>query len=123
MKRVYLGSKLLFKQVLLNMMEHCLLFLIAIFQVFLLFFLSRDPGGLRIGYTTTTLSYRLTYHVSENNTIKQHLIIKHNNSIYQLTSSDVRKILTDNTIIIYKNNNKKRLQILKAISIKILKNK
>ena len=42
----------------------------------------------------------LTYHLSENNAIK-HLIIKHNNSTNQITSSDLRKILTDNTIIIY----------------------
>ena len=47
-----------------------------------------------------------TYHFSEKSVIKQHLIIKHNNSTNQLTSSDVRKILTDNTMIIYKNNNK-----------------
>ena len=70
------------------------------------------------GYTTITLFRRFTYDLSENNAIKQHLIIKHNNSSNQLTSSDVWKILTDNTIIIYKNNNKKRLQILEAICIK-----
>ena len=69
-----------------------------------------------IGYTTTTLSRCLTYHLSENSTIK-HLIIKHN-SANQLTSSNVRKILTDNIITIYKNNNKKRSQILEAIYIK-----
>ena len=40
-----------------------------------------------IGYTTTTLSHCLTNHLSENSTIKQHLIIKHNNSANQLTSS------------------------------------
>ena len=45
----------------------------------------------------------------------------HNNSTKQLKSSDVRKILTDNTIIIYKNNNNKQLQILEAMSIKNLK--
>ena len=32
-------------QDLLKMMEHCLLYLIVIFQVFLLFFLYQDPGG------------------------------------------------------------------------------
>ena len=57
-----------------------------------------------IGYTTTMLS-RLTYHLSENSAIK-HLIIKHN-STNQLISSYIRKILIDNIIIIYKNNNKK----------------
>ena len=70
-----------------------------------------------IGYTTTIISRRLTY-LSENSTIKQDLIIKHNNNTDQLTSFDVRKILTDNSIIIYKNNNKERLQILEAIYIK-----
>ena len=50
--------------------------------------------------------------------MKQYLVIKHNSSANQLTCSDVRNILTDNTIIIYKSNNKKRLQILEAICIK-----
>ena len=45
MKSVYSGSKLLFEQVQLKTMEHCLLFSIVIFQVFLLFFLRRDPDG------------------------------------------------------------------------------
>ena len=36
-------------------------------------------------------------------------------------STDVRKIFADNTIIIYKNYNKNRLQILEAICIKNLK--
>ena len=52
-------------------------------------------------------SHRLDYHFLKKSAIKR-LIIKHN-STNQLTSSDVRKILTDNSIIIYKNNNKKRL--------------
>ena len=65
------------------------------------------------------LSCLLNYYLFENSTIKQHLTIKHNNSTNQLSSSDVKKILIqDNTIIIYKNNNKKRLQILEAICIK-----
>ena len=59
----------------------------------------------------------LTYHLSENSAIKQRLIIKYN-STSQLQPSDVNKILTDNTIIIYKNNNEKRFQILEAICIK-----
>ena len=44
---VYLGSKLLLRQVLLKIMEHCLLFLNVMFQVFL-FFLCWDPGGKEI---------------------------------------------------------------------------
>ena len=55
---------------------------------------------------------------SKKSTIKQHLIIKHNNCTDQLTSSDLRKILTDDTIIIYINNDKKLLQIQEAICIK-----
>ena len=35
---VYLGSQLLFKEVLLKTMEHCLLYFILFFQNFLLFF-------------------------------------------------------------------------------------
>ena len=48
LKCVYLDSKLLLRQVLFTSMEHCLLFLIVIFQVFLLFFLRRCPGGKEI---------------------------------------------------------------------------
>ena len=51
--------------------------------------------------------------MSENGTLKQHLT-----KTYQLTSSDVRKILTDYTLTIYKNNK----QIREAICIEI-KNK
>ena len=68
--------------------------------------LPKNKNNPYIGYTTTMLSHRLTYHLSENSTIKQHLIIKHNNSTNQLTSSNVRKILTNNTMIIYKINKK-----------------
>ena len=49
------------------------------------------------------LSRRLTNDFSENSAIKKikHLIIQYNNSTNQLTSFDIRKILTDNLIIIY----------------------
>ena len=78
----------------------------------------KNNNNSYINDSTTTLSHRLTYHLSENSSIKQHLIIKHNNSTNQLTSSEVRKIPKDNTIIIYKSNNKKRLQIQEPICIK-----
>ena len=42
---VYLGSKLLFKQVLLKTMEHYLLFLTLFFQDSFLFFLCQDQDG------------------------------------------------------------------------------
>ena len=68
--------------------------------------LLKNKNNSYTGYTTTILTRRFTYHLSENSTIKQHLIIKHNKSTNQLTSSDAQKIFTDNTIIIYKNNYK-----------------
>ena len=61
--------------------------------------LPKNKNNSYIGYTTTTLSHCVTYHLSENSDIK-HLIIKYNNNSNQLTSFDVRKILIDNTIII-----------------------
>ena len=64
--------------------------------------LSKNKNNSYIDYKTTMLSRWLTYHLSENSVMKQHLIIKHYNSTNQLTSSDIRKILTDNTTIIYK---------------------
>ena len=69
--------------------------------------LPENKNNCYIGYTTTALSRRLTYHLSENSSIKQHLIIKHDNSTNQLTTSDVRKILTDNIMITY---NKKTIK-------------
>ena len=71
-----------------------------------------------IGHTTTTLSRRFTYHLSDMSTIKQHTVTKHNKVTDKLKSPDIRKIFTDHTKIIYKSNNKSRLQILKAITIK-----
>ena len=67
----------------------------------------KDKNNIYIGYTTTSLYRRFTYPLSENSTIKRHLIIKPNNNTEQLTPCDVRKILINNVIIIYKNNNNK----------------
>ena len=80
--------------------------------------LLKNKNNFYIGRTTTTSSCRLTYHLSENSAIKQYLIIKYNNINSQLTSSNIRKILTDNIIIIYKNNNKKTMNLDK-IKLKI----
>ena len=71
-----------------------------------------------IGHTTTTLSCCLMYHLSDIKAIKQHLMRKHNKDTDKLKSSLIRKILINNTKIIYENNNKNYLQILKVISIK-----
>ena len=70
-----------------------------------------------MGHTTTMLSRRLTYHLSDISAIKQHIMTKYNKDTDLLKSPDIRKILINNTKIIYKNN-KKHLQILKAITKK-----
>ena len=44
-----------------------------------------------IGHTTTTLSRRITYHLSDKSTIKQHQITKYNNDAEKLTSSVIQK--------------------------------
>ena len=46
---------------------------------------------------------------------------KHNKDTDKLKSFDIRKLLNNNTKIIYKNNNKNCLQIFEAISMKIKK--
>ena len=51
-------------------------------------FLPKNKNNSYISNSTTMLSRRLTYHLSENSAIK-HQIIKHNNNTNQLTSSDV----------------------------------
>ena len=71
-----------------------------------------------IGHTMTMLSCHLTYHLSDINALKHHLMTKHNKDTDKLNSSDMIKFLINNTKIIHKNNNKNHLQILKAISIK-----
>ena len=46
-------------------------------------------------------------------------MIKNNKDTDKLKSPDIRKILINNINIIYKNNNKNRLQILEAITKKL----
>ena len=79
--------------------------------------------NIYIGYTTTTLSCRLTYHLTDISAIKQHIMTKHNKDTDKLKSPNLRKILINNIKIIYKNNYKERLQILEAITIKNTINK
>ena len=85
----------------------------------MILFVPNNKNNIYVGYATTTLSHRLTYHLSENSTIKQHLIIKQE-SIDQLIFSNVRKTLIDNIIIMYKNNNKNQLQICIKIKKQML---
>ena len=81
-------------------------------------YLSLLSSTLYIYIYIYTSSRHLTYQLSENRALKKHLIIKHNIITNQLTSSDVRKIFSDNRMIIYKNSNKKRLHIPQSICIK-----
>ena len=53
---------------------------------------------------------------------KQYLLTKHNKDTNKLKSFNIRKILINNTKIIYENNHKNHLQILEAITIKKPKN-
>ena len=43
---------------------------------------------------------------------------KHNKDTDKLKSPDIRKILINNTNVLFKNNNKNCLQILEAITMK-----
>ena len=73
-----------------------------------------DNNNIYVGLTSTTLSMRLTMHLSDTSSIGQHLK-KHSCSATQL-----RKILTDNTTILEHQNNKQKLQILEALHIRNL---
>ena len=61
--------------------------------------LQKNNNNFHIGYTTTTLFRRLTYHLSENSAIKQYLVVKRNKCTNLLTT-DERKIIKDNTKMI-----------------------
>ena len=76
---------------------------------------TRHPSSSYIGHTRTTLSRRLTCHLSDQSAIKTHIKMHeplHNNT-------HIRKILVDNTRILYKINCHIRLQITEALTIKL----
>ena len=62
-----------------------------------------------IGYTSTTLSRRLTMHLQEG-APKDHLQQEHNTTL-------TRKMLTDNTRIIHSNTDHNKIEIIEAIYI------
>ena len=64
--------------------------------------------------TSTTLSKRLTMHLSDTSSIAQHL------KKHSCPTAQLRKILTDNTTILEHQNNKQKLQILEALHIRNL---
>ena len=73
-----------------------------------------DNNNIYVGLTSTTLSRRLTIHLSDTSSIAQHL------KKHSCPTTQLRKILTDNTTILEHQNNKQKLQILKALYIRNL---
>ena len=70
--------------------------------------------GELINVLSTTLSRRLTMHLSDTSSIAQHL------KKHSCPTTQLRKILTDNTTILEHQNNKQKLQILEALYIRNL---
>ena len=73
-----------------------------------------DNNNIYVGLTSTTLSRRLTMHLSDTSSIAQHL------KKHSCPKTQLRKILTDNTTILEHQNNKQKLQILEALYIRNL---
>ena len=74
--------------------------------------ISDDNNNIYVGLTSTTLSRRLTMHLSDTSSIAQHL------KKHSCPTTQLRKILTDNTTILEHQNNKQKLQILEALYIR-----
>ena len=71
-----------------------------------------DNNNIYVGLTSTTLSRKLTMYLSDTSSIAQHL--KKNSC----PTTQLWKILTDNTTISEHQNNKQKLQILEALHIR-----
>ena len=69
-------------------------------------------NNIYVGLTSTTLSRRLTMHISDTSSIAQNL------KKHSCPKTHLRKILTDNTTILEHQNNKQQLQILEALHIR-----
>ena len=76
--------------------------------------ISDNNNNIYVGLTSTTLSRRLTMHLSDTSSISQHL------KKHSCPTTQLRKILTDNTTILEHPNNKQKLQILEALYIRNL---
>ena len=70
-----------------------------------------ENDNMYVGLTLTTLSSRLTMHLSDTSCIAQHL------KNHSCLTTELRKILIENTIILDQNNNKKLL-ILETLHIR-----
>ena len=71
-----------------------------------------NNNNIYVGLTSTTLWRRLTMHLSDKNSIAQHF------KKHSCPTTELRKILTDNTTILEHQNNKQKLQILEALQIR-----
>ena len=71
-----------------------------------------DNNNIYVGLTSTTLSRRLTMHLSDTSSIAQHL------KKHSCPTKELRKMITDNTTILEHQNNKQKLQILEALHIR-----
>ena len=71
-----------------------------------------NDNNIYAGLTSTTLSKRLTLHLSDTSSIAQHL------KKHSCPTTKLRKILTDNTITLEHQNNTQKLQILEALHIR-----
>ena len=69
-------------------------------------------NNIYVSLTSTTPSRRLTMHFSDTSSTAQHL------KKHSCPTTELRKILTDNTTILEHQNNKQKLQILEALHIR-----
>ena len=74
--------------------------------------ISDNNNNIYVGLTSTTLLKRLTMHLSDTSSIAQHL------KKHSCPTTQLRKILIDNTTILEHQNNKQKLQILDALHIR-----
>ena len=71
---------------------------------------ARQPNSSYIGHTTTTLSRRITMHLQEG-APKHHVLTKHKTTLQRHT-------IVDNTRVLVKNSNKRKLKVLEAVYIR-----
>ena len=68
--------------------------------------------NIYVGLTSTTLSRRLTMHLSDTSSIAQHL------KKHSCPTTELQKILIENTTILEQQNKKQKLQIFEALHIR-----
>ena len=71
-----------------------------------------ENNNIYVALTSTTLLRRHTMHLSDTSSIAQHL------KNHSCPKTELQKILTENTTILEYQNNKQKLQILKAQHIR-----